>query len=268
MIKPALVSIIMPSFNASQFISESIRSVISQTHVDWELLIVDGRSPDGTRDIISEFSHSDCRVRLIDNANDDGPGQARNYGLRYAKGDYVAFLDADDLWLPNKLSSQLDFMIRNKYRFSFTRYKTLSPNGVISVASMGGKKSNTYDQYLCRRGIANSTVMLHNSVVTPEMFDSINRAFAEDTLWWLIILRTGVVAHSLDEVLMFYRIVADSRSSNVISNQLSVWLFYRNHLGLPFTKAIFSYLMYLSDVSIRRLVFKVSEKFMRKKALI
>ncbi len=263
-----LVSIIMPSFNANKFVSESIKSVISQTHSDWELLIVDGRSSDGTRDTISEFSRSDCRVKLIDNANDDGPGQARSYGLRYAKGDYIAFLDADDLWLPNKLSSQLDFMVKNKYRFSFTRYKTLSKNGVVSVASMGGKKSNTYDQYLCRRGIANSTVMLHKSVVLQGMFEGLDRVYAEDTLWWLIILRTEVVAHSLDEVLMLYRVVAGSRSSNVISNQLAVWLFYRNHLGLSFPKAIFSYMFYVSDVIIRRLVFKVSERTMRKITLI
>ena len=265
---PALVSIIMPSFNSHKFIGETIRSVISQTHIEWELLIVDGRSSDGTRDIIREFSCTDPRVKLIDNIDDDGPGQARNYGLSYAKGDYIAFLDADDLWEPNKLLSQLDFMIKNKFRFSFTRYKTLSQDGVISLASMGGKKSNTYDQYLCRRGIANSTVMLHNSVARPEMFGGLGRVFAEDTLWWLIILRTEVVAHSLDEVLMFYRVVAGSRSSNVISNQLSVWRFYRNHLGLRFSKATFSYILYLIDVTIRRLLFIVSEKLMRKKALI
>ena len=123
-----LISVITPSFNSEKYIALCIDSVISQTYVNWELLIVDGESKDCTGKIVSRFAEKDQRVRLINNSDDDGPAQARAFGLTIAAGTYVAFIDSDDLWLPNKLQQQLSFMLLNGYLFTFTRYRKMRPD--------------------------------------------------------------------------------------------------------------------------------------------
>lgn len=115
-----LVSIIMPSWNTGRFIAESIQSVINQTYQKWELLIVDDCSTDNTDAVVTSFT--DERIRYFHNDHNSGAALTRNYALREAKGEWIAFLDSDDLWLPEKLEKQLNFMNRNGYVFSYHEY--------------------------------------------------------------------------------------------------------------------------------------------------
>jgi len=117
-----MVSIIMPSYNTAKYISESIKSVQAQTHTNWELIIVDDCSTDNTDEIISEFL-SDSRIRYIKNEQNSGAAVSRNRALREAKGKWIAFLDSDDLWLPDKLEKQIRFMQENGYKFTYTDYR-------------------------------------------------------------------------------------------------------------------------------------------------
>lgn len=117
-----LVSIIMPSYNTEQYIEESIKSVMSQTYVNWELIIVDDCSTDNTVEIINTFL-SDSRIRYFKNEKNSGAAVARNLALRNAKGRWIAFLDSDDIWVKYKLERQLKFMVDNKYSFTYTDYK-------------------------------------------------------------------------------------------------------------------------------------------------
>ncbi len=117
-----LVSIIMPSYNTAEYISESIRSVQAQTHQNWELIIVDDCSTDNTDEIISEFL-ADMRIRYLKNQKNSGAAVSRNYALREAKGKWIAFLDSDDTWEPEKLEKQIKFMLANNYKFTFTDYR-------------------------------------------------------------------------------------------------------------------------------------------------
>ena len=114
------VTVIMPSFNASQFISEAIDAVIEQTFRNWELLIVDDASADGTTNLAHDYQCSDDRIRLIAEKTNRGPAYARNVGLRQARGDFIAFLDSDDVWLPNKLQKQVAAMDLHNADISYT----------------------------------------------------------------------------------------------------------------------------------------------------
>ena len=118
-----LVSIIMPSWNTGRFIAESIQSVLDQTYANWELLIVDDCSSDNTETIVKSFK--DSRVKYFRNTKNSGAALTRNRALREAKGEWVAFLDSDDLWNPKKLELQIDFMKKNGYKFSYTQYEKI-----------------------------------------------------------------------------------------------------------------------------------------------
>lgn len=116
-----LVSIVMPSYNSAKYVKDSIESVLNQTYTNWELLIVDDCSKDQTVEIIKSFK--DERIRLFQNPTNSGAAISRNRALREAKGKWIAFLDSDDIWLPNKLEGQLKFMIDNNYSFTYTDYR-------------------------------------------------------------------------------------------------------------------------------------------------
>ena len=119
-----LISIIMPSYNTERYIGDSIRSVLAQTYSDWELIIVDDCSTDRTDDIVGGFLH-DTRIRYIKNEKNSGAAMSRNRALREARGRWIAFLDSDDLWLPDKLEHQVDFMEQHGYSFSYTKYREI-----------------------------------------------------------------------------------------------------------------------------------------------
>ena len=123
-----LVSVITPSYNTAGFIAETIRSVQSQTYGDWEMIIVDDCSTDDTDDVVKPFLE-DSRIRYLKNEANRGAAASRNRALREAKGKWVAFLDSDDLWAPEKLEKQVSFMKRNGYRFSYTEYSEIDDSG-------------------------------------------------------------------------------------------------------------------------------------------
>ncbi len=255
------VSIIIPSFNSKTFISESISSVINQSYDNWELLIVDGESSDGTQEIIKKAIDLDSRIRLINNPDDSGPAQARAFGIKFCSGDLIAFLDSDDLWLPSKLEEQISFMIENNAKFTFTSYRLISESGVVSKAELSGWKINSYRQYLRRRGIANSTVIVAKECLSDSILNNVTNIMAEDTLWWLLIMKSGYKAFCLQKPLTHYRKVTGSRSSMILENQKAVWSLYRNNLKLGRFQTFFYYLFYLIDVLLRRIKFIVTNRF-------
>ena len=116
-----LVSIIMPSYNTADYISDSIRSIQAQTYQNWELIIVDDCSTDNSVEVIRSFNEP--RIKLLKNEINSGAAVSRNYALREAKGKWIAFLDSDDTWVPEKLDKQIKFMEENNYSFTFTDYR-------------------------------------------------------------------------------------------------------------------------------------------------
>lgn len=137
-----LVSIIMPSYNTGACISESIQSVQAQTYKNWELIIVDDCSTDDTDTVIQSFL-ADSRIRYLKNENNSGAAVSRNYALREAKGKWIAFLDSDDLWMPDKLEKQIGFMEANGYRFSYTGYCEMDIDGKRNGVVVSGPRKIT-----------------------------------------------------------------------------------------------------------------------------
>ncbi len=159
-----LVSVIMPAYNCEAFIAESVRSVQAQTYENWELLIVDDCSSDNTLQVINEFAVSDDRIKVLVNEKNSGAAISRNYAMREAKGKWIAFLDGDDLWLPEKLEKQIFFMEKNDYHFSFTSYKQIRENDeelgirITGPKKVGRVKMHLVDYLGCLTVIYDSTV--------------------------------------------------------------------------------------------------------------
>lgn len=138
-----LVSIITPTYNCAHFIAETIRSVQAQTYTNWEMIISDDCSSDNTLEVITPFLESDKRIKYICNDKNSGAAITRNNALKVAKGKWIAFLDSDDLWLPEKLEKQIDFMVRNNYHFSYTKYSEIDEQSKVSGVVVSGPRKVT-----------------------------------------------------------------------------------------------------------------------------
>jgi glycosyltransferase involved in cell wall biosynthesis len=138
-----LVSVIMPSYNTGKFIKESIESVQSQTYQNWELIIVDDCSTDNTKELVAQFAEKDSRIKYECNPQNSGAAITRNNALRRAKGKWIAFLDSDDLWMPDKLEKQIKFMVKNDYYFSYTNYCEINEQSAETGTLITGPKHIT-----------------------------------------------------------------------------------------------------------------------------
>ncbi|MGN0307047.1 MAG: glycosyltransferase family 2 protein [Lachnospiraceae bacterium] len=231
-----MISIIVPVYNAAKYLEKTIRMVQAQTISDWELLLVDDCSLDESCQVISHILHEqpDERIRLIRQEKNQGAAAARNRGLSEAKGRYIAFLDADDVWLPQKLEKQLDFMTKKKADFVFSAYEFGDENGKGTGKIVQVPDRLTYRQALSRTVIFTSTVLLDRERI-PVKFLRMPRVPSEDTATWWQILRNGYEARGLNEVLVIYRRPAKSLSSNKLVAIKRIWFLYRRveKLSLP-----------------------------------
>lgn len=235
------VSIITPAFNAARFIAETIKSVKSQTCESWEMIIVDDCSRDDTLDLVQAFATEDTRIHLIRQTRNGGPALARDAAIRAARGRYIAFLDSDDLWLPDKLERQLEFMRRSNYVFTYTCYRRISENGETCGRTISVPEKLNYHQLLRNTAIATSTVLIDREGTGP--FKMI-RTYYDDYALWLTLLKRGITAHGLQEDLMRYRIVRKSVSRHKLNSAKWVWRTYRDVEGLAFPYATWCFLNY------------------------
>lgn len=195
-----LVSVIMPSYNTGKYIAASIDSVRQQTYQNWELIIVDDCSTDDTDSIVKAIQ--DSRIRYLKNNNNLGAAISRNRALREAKGRWIAFLDSDDLWSPDKLKKQIEFMKMNAYSFSYTKYEEIDENGQLTGVKVSGpQRINKTGMYnYCWPGCL--TVMYDVSRVGLIQIENIKKN--NDYAMWLKICHK-VDCYLLDEYLAFYR---------------------------------------------------------------
>lgn len=205
-----LVSIIMPSYNTTSFIEETIQSVIAQTYTDWELLIVDDRSTDDTVKIVSAI-HDD-RIRLFRNDKNSGAALSRNKALREAKGKWVAFLDSDDLWLPDKLEKQIAFMEKHNYHFSYTKYTEIDEAGLTLGTMWTGPRKITKLMMYSFNYMGCLTVMYDREFVGDIQIPDLKKR--NDYALWIKVAKK-CPAYLLDEILAKYRV----RTSGSIMNR-------------------------------------------------
>ncbi len=234
-----LVSVITPSYNAEKFISATIESVRTQTYTNWEMIIVDDCSKDTTREILKEYAELDPRIKPIFLEENSGAAVARNTALKAAQGDYVAFLDSDDLWVLDKLEKQLAFMQENDYAFSFTAYNLMDENGKPLDKVIDVPKQIDYKGLLKNTIIGCLTVMIDTRKVEPLQMPLIRTR--QDFALWLKVLREGHIAYGMQEPLANYRIVEGSISSNKLKTAKRNWYVYREieKLSLPYASWCF-----------------------------
>ena len=222
--KDKLVSIIVPVYNIKKYIRETMDCVRAQTYTDWELLLVDDCSTDGTRAVIEEYMQEtkDGRIRLIKQPTNSGAAQARNKGLEEAGGRYIAYLDADDLWMPQKLERELAFMEEKQAAFAFTGYEFADEKGVGTGKVVKVPKTLSYKEALKNTTIFTTTVMFDTTKI--EKKDLIMPVIkSEDTALWWKVLRSGYVAYGLNENLVKYRRAGKTLSSNKLEAIRRIW---------------------------------------------
>ena len=197
-----LVSIIMPSYNTARYISESIKSVLAQTYQNWELLIMDDCSADNTDKVVAPYL-SDTRIRFFRNEQNSGAAVSRNKALQEAKGRWIAFLDSDDLWKPEKLEKQVSFMEKNDYHFSYTNYSEIDENGKQTGIIVTGPKRMTRTGFYnyCWPGCL--TVMYDQNAVGLIQIADIRKN--NDYAMWLKVSQKVDYCYLLNDDLALYR---------------------------------------------------------------
>lgn len=235
-----LVSIVTPLYNSERFLMETFLSVAGQSYQNWEMIIVDDCSSDGSLGLARSICKMDRRVRLICSES-NGAAAARNMAIKAAQGRYIAFLDSDDVWLPNKLERQVGFMREHGVAFSFTAYEKIDEHGRV-FGCMGVPNKVGYKDLLKTCSIGCLTAVYDTEklgkVYMPE------NTKREDYATWLSILKEGEFAYGVNEVFARYRVYSDQSSAKKIKMAKENWRLYRNVEGLGLRDSICCFLHY------------------------
>ena len=216
----SFVSIITPCYNAERTIVTAIESVINQSFQNWEMLIIDDCSNDSSPEIIKEYADRDHRIKYFQtNEKSGSPSLPRNIGIDNACGKYIAFLDADDIWLPNKLEQQIQFIENNDYSFIYSDYEKINHLGERNNRIVKMPESASFWDVIETCTIPCLTALIKREIIGDTRFKHIPK---EDFVFWLDILKKEVIAYNVGQVLALYREQPNSRSSNkfnMIKNQ-------------------------------------------------
>jgi len=236
-----LVSIITPSYNSIKFIEETISSVLAQTYQNWEMLIVDDVSSDGSDKIIESYVKRDSRIKLIRLNENSGPAVARNRAIQEATGRYIAFLDSDDSWLPQKLEKQLGFMQENNLYMTYSSYYTMDENSKY-INTRVVKEMISYRDMLKSNHIGNLTGIYDVDFFGKIFLESQGH---EDYILWLKIMKQLKFSKGMVEPLANYRIVSNSISSNKLKVLKWQWHIYRRVEKLNLFQSAYYFIFYI-----------------------
>ena len=248
------VSIIVPVYNAEKYIVETMEHVVAQTYEDWELLlVVDGCGDDCAR-VIREYQKStgEKRLRLMVNEENMGAARSRNRGLLAARGRYIAYVDADDLWRPEKLERQLQYMREKQAAFVFTGYEFADEEGAGTGRVVHVPSRLTYREALKNTTIFTSTVMFDTQRIPREMLEMPEIKSEDTALWWKV-LREGHTAWGLDQNLVLYRRPRQSLSSNKLEAVRRIWNLYRRAEGLSVPYSLYNFCFWAWRAVMRRI---------------
>ena len=248
-----LVSIITPVYKCEKLISETIECVIKQTYTNWEMLLVDDCSPDDSAKIIKEYAKNDKRIKYIKLKENSGAAIARNTALENSKGRFIAYLDSDDLWKPEKLEKQVNFMLENNYVFTCTDYEKIDENGNSLNKIIKIPKKVNYNLFLRNTIIQTVGVMVDTSITGKEVLVMPNIRRRQDAATWCQILKSGYDCYEVPENLSYYRVVKNSLSSNKFKAVKMNWYWYRKIEKLPLWKACFCFIGYAFNAVKKRI---------------
>ena len=247
------VEIILPNYNSEAYLDETINSIINQTFKNWKLTIVDGNSNDETQKILQNYIRHP-NINVIRLKKYKRTGFCRNLAMRSSNLDYVAFIDSDDIWDREKLSKQLDFMIKNDYHFTYTNYLPFkSEKKQQDLKEIKSENIFTYEKFIRNTSIATSTMIIKKSSIGNVKFS--NTKICEDYFFKCQILKKVTYAYCLPKNLMRYRIRKDSLQSNKIRNLYWIWYINKNYNKMNFLNNLLS-IFFISINSIKKYGFK------------
>lgn len=237
-----LISIIVPVYHVENYIAQTMDCVYEQTYEKWELLLIDDCGGDNCVKIMEDYirQKGDSRIRLIHQPSNMGAAKARNRGLKEAKGRYIAYLDADDLWTPDKLERELAYLKEKEAAFVFTGYEFADQNGNGTGKVVRVPESLNYKEALKNTTIFTSTVMFDTEKISKEMLEMPVMKSEDTALWWRI-LRNGYVAWGLNENLVKYRRAGRSLSSNKLEAMRRIWTLYRKAEGMSILNSAYHF---------------------------
>lgn len=241
-----MVSIVTPVFNAAPWLPETLSTVRSQTFTDWEQILVDDGSTDGSRALIEAAAAEDPRFRVLQSAGRQGPSAARNLALDAARGRFIAFLDADDLWHPEKLARAVEWMTTHGYGFIYHDYRHMSQDGALVGPLITGPEVLDFRTLHTRRGHGGClSIVLDREQVLGFHFPRGFKLTHEDFIGWLSIIQRGVRGHRLPLDLGYYRLSANSRSANKRKSIMDTWKIYREFSKLSLLRASLWWTIYI-----------------------
>lgn len=249
-----MISIVVPVYNAAPFIENTIQMVLQQTYKDYELIMVDDCSKDQSVSVIESLLEklNDARLRLIKKEHNEGAAAARNTGVDAAKGRYIAFLDADDVWLPTRLETGLRFMEEKKAGFIFSAYEFGDENAKGTGRIVHVPEKLTYKKALSRTVIFTTTTLFDTELIPKELIH-MPLVASEDTATWWQILRNGYTAYGLDQVLAVYRRPAKSLSSNKFLAMKRIFHLYRKQEKLGLLSSCYYFCFWALRATLRRI---------------
>lgn len=251
-----VISIITPSYNSAQYIGRTIDSILQQTYKNWELLIIDDCSKDNSLEVIQSYANQDSRIKLICLEKNSGAAVARNTGIEHASGRFIAFLDSDDTWHPEKIEKQVQFMLSNNFAFTYTEYHRVDENGNFRGSIYTPSKIN-YNGLLKTCVIGCLTVMYDTHMLGKVYFPLIRKR--QDWALWLKILKKVDYAYCLNKDLASYTIRSESISANKFNAGKYTWLLFTQVEKLNIFKAMCCYAHYILRGVIRTKMPKVSK---------
>lgn len=240
--KGPLVSVIMPAYNAENYIKEAIDSVLAQTISDWELLVIDDRSGDHTKEIVLSFAEKDSRIRLLSNEKNMGAAGSRNRGLDLCCGQYVAMLDSDDYWEPVMLERMVACAEKTGADIVYCSYAIVDERGEKLCNDFIVPEQTDFKSSIVRSVITCSTVLITQKLARENRFPV--DMYHEDIAMWFRILRDGGTARGVTEILAAYRQRSDSKTANKLKSAGRRWIIYRKYLKMPIIKCIVTMIQY------------------------
>ena len=239
-----LVTVIIPVYRSSLYIEAAIRSVMAQTITNWELIVIDDYSDDGTPEIVRSLAQEDTRIRLVCNERNMGVARTRNRGMDMARGSYIALLDSDDVWLPDKLERQLSLMAREKADLCYCSYAIVNAQGERCRPDYLVPESADFNLLLKENVIGCSTVVMSRRTVEDHRFTT--DFYHEDYVFWVTLLQEGFRAVGCTEPLVHWRFIESSRSYDKRKAAISRWRIYRDYLHLSIGRSLSSFVAYFA----------------------
>lgn len=240
--KKPLVSVIMPAYNAERFIEEAITSVISQTVSDWELIVIDDGSTDRSYEIAMAWQQNDRRITVLRNDANSGVAKTRNRGIEMARGQFIAFLDSDDIWLPGKLERQLARLAEADAHICYCSYAIVDQENNPTRADYLVPPQVGFEDILRENCIQCSAMLIRSDVLQTIRFNS--DYYHEDYVLGLDMLRADYLAVGCEEILLRWRYLTNSRSFDKRKGAVNRWRIYRDYLKLPLIRAGYFFACY------------------------